>query len=111
MLWGYPDVHRLIVDAYSVQHPQNAELQQKLDISKRFIDPSVQSVAVHLIALHFAFVEKKKLADISKLMDRILSAGATFEPLDPPQNLGKLTISDAPTGDNLDIYRQYVKFA
>ena len=59
MMWGYPGVHRLIVDAYSVQHPQNHELQTKLGISQRFIDASIQFVAIHLIALYYALVEKK----------------------------------------------------
>lgn len=106
-LWGYPDVHRLVVDAYSVQHPQNFVLQRSLNISQRFIDASVQSVAVHLIALYFALVEKKKLKEISKFMDQILKNGAIFETLSPPENLGKLTIADAPYTHDIDGYRDF----
>ncbi|NGX26503.1 MAG: hypothetical protein K940chlam6_00426 [Chlamydiae bacterium] len=107
MMWGYPDVHRLIVDAYSIQHPQNQELQKKLGISQRFIDASIQSVAVHLIALYFALTEKKKLNEISKLMDRILSKGAIFQALIPPKQLGKITIAYAPKGDSIEEYRDF----
>ena len=67
--WGYPPAHRLMVDAYSVQHPPNLALQKKLNISERFIDASIQSIAIHLIALHFAIVEKVDLVSISKKMD------------------------------------------
>lgn len=105
--WGYPDVHRLIVDAYSVQHPQNQELQKQLKISQRFIDASIQSVAIHLIALHFALVEKRKLPEISPLMDQILKKGTIFQPLTPPTDLGKITIADAPKTDNFEKYRAF----
>jgi len=107
MNWGYPEVHRLVVDAYSVQHPQNFELQKSLGISKRFIDASVQSVPVHLIALYLALREKKPLEKISASMDQILSKGATFEPLDSPDNLGEITIADAPDMSDYDTYSAF----
>jgi len=105
--WGYPDVHRLVVDAYGIQHPQNFELQKQLGIEQRFIDASVQSVAIHLIALHFAIVEKKELKTISRLMSRILSNGAKFPVLTPPDDLGAITVVDAPYGESLEEYSRF----
>lgn len=107
MMWGYPDVHRLMVDSYSVQHPQNLDLQRKLGISQRFIDASIQSMAVHLVGLHFALVEKRKLNEISKLMSQIIQKHAPFEILDRPDNLGEITIKDAPLTENINEYRDF----
>lgn len=106
-LWGYPDIHRLVVDAYAVQHPQNAEMQQMLGISKRFAEASVQSVAMHLIALHFALVERKPLKDISALMGRILSKDASFPPLLAPKEPGRLTVADAPKNESFEAYAEF----
>ncbi len=106
-LFGYPDIHRLIVDFYAVQHPPNLEIQRHLNISQRLIDASIQSVAVHLIALHFALVDKVELPKIAKLMGRILSAGADFPLLDPPEHRGKVTVADAPMDNDLEKYRDF----
>ena len=61
MNFGYPEVHRLVVDAYAVQHPQNFELQKSLGISKRFVEASIQSIAVHLIALYISHLKRRGL--------------------------------------------------
>jgi len=105
--WNYPDVHRLIVDAYSVQHPQNFPLQKELGIAPRFIEASVQSVAIHLIALYFALGQKKELKEIAKLMGQVLSSGIELIPLIPPSSLGKLTIVDAPLTYSLEEYSAF----
>lgn len=106
-LWGYPDIHRLVVDAYAVQHPQHAALQKQLGVSKRFQDASVQSVAMHLIALHFALVQRKPLQEISGLMGRILSKGASFPPLLPPKEPYLITVADAPRDESLQAYTEF----
>ena len=108
MNFGYPDVHRLVVDAYAVQHPQNFELQKKLGITKRFVEASIQSVAIHLIALYFALEEDQPLADIRHLMNQIIAVGAEFHPLEVPKSLGNLTILDAP---GMQDFTAYEKFA
>ncbi|MCB1114696.1 MAG: hypothetical protein KDK62_08065 [Chlamydiia bacterium] len=105
--WSYPEVHRLVIDAYSVQHPQNIELQNSLGISQRFVDASVQSVWIHLIGLYFALEEKRPLSEISKLMDQALKGGEGFEPLPPPKNRGKLTHREAPLTKDLEVYSRF----
>jgi len=47
------------------------------------------------------------LNEISSLMDRILSKGATFQALTPLAQLGKITIADAPRENNIDNYRDF----
>lgn len=71
--YGYPPAHRLIVDAYAVQHPPHLEHQLALKIEKRLIDASIQSIVIHLIALYAAFEEQKELLAISRIMDRVLT--------------------------------------
>ena len=92
--FGYPEVHRLFIDAYSIQHPPHAHIQKELEISDRLINASKQSVGIHLIALYLAFDQTKKLSDIPSVMDRILSTGIKLEEysFDPPDDLGSMTI-------------------
>lgn len=97
-LFGYSVVHRLIIDAYGVQHPPHIEVQEALHISQRFIYASIQSVAIHLIALYLAIEKKRALQEISKDMDRILTFMSqrkiVFEKLEPPIDLGKIRAID-----------------
>ncbi len=102
--FGYPDVHRFIVDAYMVQHPQNFELQKELNISQRFVDASVQWVAMHLLALYMAIEKKMELKKIAKSMAQILKQGAKFEPLDPPQSVGEITVANIAPEYTVDEY-------
>jgi hypothetical protein len=80
--YHYPSVHRLTVDAYSVQHPGTP--------SRR----SIQSVAVHLVSLHLVlergFSSEKATAGIR----RVLEHRKQFVWLDPPSPIGNLTILD-----------------
>lgn len=96
--YGYPAVHRLIIDSYWVQHPPLLEYQLELGINKRFIDASIQSVSVHLIALYLAIEKKVDLKDIARVMDRILTnmnhQGVTFSELEPPVDLGAIRAID-----------------
>jgi len=97
-LFGYPAVHRLIIDAYNIQHPPHAEVQKELGISKRFIDASVQSVGIHLIALYLALEKKMDLRKIAGQMDTVLhlmeQRGATFKNFTPPTSLGETRAAD-----------------
>ena len=109
-LFGYPPAHRLIVDAYAVQHPPHAEIQTKLKIDKRLVDASIQSISIHLLALHCSMVKKMELRSIAKIMDTILSNmardKAPFELLTPPENLGDIKVIDIETQmleKNLDL--------
>jgi len=109
-LFGYPPAHRLIVDAYAVQHPPHSQIQAKLKIEKRLIDASIQSISIHLLALYCSMVKKMELQSIAKIMDTILSnmtrEKVTFELLTPPENLGDIKVIDIETQmleKNLDI--------
>ena len=97
-LYGYPPAHRLIVDAYGVQHPPRLNVQTELGISKRLVDASVQSVAIHLIALYAALEKNVPLLEISDIMRRVLShmnpKKLSFPELLPPENLGKVRVDD-----------------
>ena len=87
-------VHRLIVDSYSVQHPPHSEIQKELGIEKRFVAASIQSIAIHLIALYLAIEKKVELQSIAPIMNKILTtmshAKKEFEILLPPHDLGAI---------------------
>lgn len=93
-LFGYPKVHRLMVDSYAVQYPPVFAIQQKLGIEQRFIDASIQSVAIHLIALHLAIEQKCDLSAISSIMNSILTTmnrkNISFQKLVAPLSLGTM---------------------
>ncbi len=97
-LFGYPPAHRLVVDAGAVQHPPHYQIQQALGIEKRFVDASIQSVAIHLIALYLALEKKIPLLSIASIMSTILTnathAGFVFPGLTPPIDLGAIKIND-----------------
>jgi hypothetical protein len=83
--WQYPVIHRLLVDSYCVQHPG---IESK---------KSIQSVAIHLLALYMALEKNFDLRYITKQMGIAISKGAIFNWLNPPQNLGNVTIKDIRT--------------
>lgn len=96
----YPEVHRLTVDAYAIQHPPHAQYQEARNIEPRFIKASIQSIGIHLIALHFAFIDNVPLLKIAPKMDALLSKGATFEQLTPPSSLGEYRVDHAVKASN-----------
>lgn len=104
---GFPEENRLIVDAYAIQHPQNLELQRSLGITQRLIDASIQSVAVHLIALYAAFEKGIPLTQITPLIARILTQKPQFEILEPPETLGSLTVKDFSTSMTKQEYQAF----
>ncbi|NGX63494.1 MAG: hypothetical protein KR126chlam6_00906 [Candidatus Anoxychlamydiales bacterium] len=90
--FGYPKIHRLLVDSYCAQHP---------GVKSR---KSIQSVAIHLIALYMAVEKQIDLKVITKSMDRALSKGAIFEWLEPPEDMGNITILDIKKAKSLKEY-------
>ena len=98
-LYGYPQpAHRLIVDAVGLQHPPHREIQEKLGISSRFIDASIQSIWIHGLAL-YCFFEQEMLAGkvvliMKKTLDAIGKAGHTFSELKSPYDLGRIKMLD-----------------
>jgi hypothetical protein len=99
---GYPPIHRLLVDAYAIQHPPHHELQQKFAIAPRFVAASIQSIAVHLIALYAALGKKIALEKIAPIMDRVLSTGVVFKELEAPATFGEISINDIKKARNAE---------
>jgi hypothetical protein len=110
MEFGYPPVHRLIVDAYAVQHPPHSEYQHALGIEKRFIEASIQSVVVHLFALYLAIEKKIPLLEISDHMSRFITymdnQKIAWPELTPPDSVGMVMIPDLMNATNAQEYDQ-----
>jgi uncharacterized protein DUF5946 len=69
----YPPSHRMTVDVYAVQHPGLPERR------------SIQSVAVHLIALCLVLERGVATVKVRELMGRVLEAAPALEWLEPPR--------------------------
>lgn len=82
--WKYPPIHRLTVDCYAAQHPtQTPDLK------------SAQSVQVHLLGIFLALEKKVEPQQIIKIIgDVIVKRKNTFTWLEPPKNLGVITVAD-----------------
>jgi hypothetical protein len=78
----YGRVHRLTVDAYAAQHPGVPSPQ------------SVQSVAVHLLALHAIFERGVPLPQAKQVLQEAVKRKREFRWLDPPGFLGEVTVLD-----------------
>lgn len=114
--YGYPSVHRLIVDSYGVQHPPHLDYQCQLGIDSRFIEASKQSVVIHLIALYAAIEGKKELSLIAPIMDKILTAlnrqGKNLQALTAPKDLGIIKAIDINKNINeKTTLKEYTEFA
>jgi hypothetical protein len=96
-LFGYPAVHRLLVDAYMVQHPPRPRMQHALGIDKRLVNASVQSVGIHLLALYAALERQMDLRSISRTMGQLLNhmdkQKWTFPQLAVPVSLGQVRVT------------------
>ncbi len=79
--FGYPEVHRLTVDAYAAQHPGTPSRQ------------SIQSVAVHLIGLHLTLDRGLPAAAVTAAIGRGVARGG-FVWLTPPSPLGEVVVAD-----------------
>jgi hypothetical protein len=78
----YPPSHRLTVDVYAVQHPGAPERR------------TIQSVAVHLIALCLVLERRVATVTVTDLMRRVLEREPGFRWLEPPRPNGTLTVRD-----------------
>ena len=105
--FGYPEEHRLTVDAYGVQHPQNFELQKQLDIEERLIRASVQSVGRHLIGLYCAVEKKMPLLTISSVMGQVIKHGDKLELLTPGESMGEITIANFSPEFSEEEYKEF----
>lgn len=82
-----PSVHRLTVDTYAVQHPGVPERR------------SMQSVAIHLIALHLILERGEAPERVTALLGRLLPKLPELRWLPPPMPNGTLTVVDVLTAD------------
>ena len=78
----YPPSHRMTVDVYAVQHPGLPERR------------SIQSVAVHLIALCLVMERGVATVKVRELMGRVLQTEPALEWLEPPSPNGSVTVRD-----------------
>jgi Family of unknown function (DUF5946) len=79
---GYPECHRLTVDAYAVQHPGRREPR------------SIRSVATHLTGLYLVLERGMDGPAATALKNRVLATEPGFVWLNPPHPEGALTVRD-----------------
>lgn len=95
-LFGYPPAHRLVVDAYAIQHPRRKEWQKKFEIEPRLVRASIQSVTVHLMMLYWAIEKNIDLHEIASITGRMLQKAREdnfeFIELEPPKDLGAIKV-------------------
>jgi hypothetical protein len=79
---GYPECHRLTVDAYAVQHPGHRERR------------SIQSLGTHLGGLYLMLERGMDGPGATALKNRVLATNPSFRWLNPPANHDGLTVMD-----------------
>lgn len=94
--YGFPECHRLTVDAYAVQHPGIP--------SRR----STQSVAAHLIALHLVLDRSVRPRAVTAHLRSIVHNAGRFVWLEPPSFTGTLSILDVAAANDLAAHERVV---
>jgi hypothetical protein len=79
---GYPQCHRLTVDAYAVQHPGTREQR------------SILSVGTHLSGLYLVLERGLDGPAATALKNRVVATDPAFKWLNPPATDGALTSED-----------------
>lgn len=79
---GYPECHRLTVDAYAAQHPGNREPR------------SIKSVGTHLSGLYLVLERGLDGPAATALKNQVLATEPGFKWLNPPATDGGLTVQD-----------------
>ena len=79
---GYPECHRLTVDAYAVQHPGRRERR------------SIQSVGTHLSGLYLVLERGCDGPAATALKNQVVAAKPGFVWLNPPRPEEALTVQD-----------------
>lgn len=79
---GYPECHRLTVDAYAVQHPGKREAR------------SIQSVGTHLSGLYLVLERGIDGPAATALKNQVLATKPRFVWLNPPSQDEALTVQD-----------------
>lgn len=89
--------HRLTVDAYALQHPGKQSPQ------------SISSIAVHLVSLYLIFERDMTMSDATGSMQKLVAHKAAFFWLDPPADLGVVTVRDILDTNDAEAHIQTVK--
>ena len=91
-VYGMPDEHKFVVDAYAVQHPGEDGREAR------------QSVTVHLIRLCLMLERERGTEYSTRLMSRATNGVATFPWLDPVTPLGSMTVLDVLAAEDRDAH-------
>ena len=86
--FAYMAVHDLTVDAYALQHPGKSSPQ------------TISSLTIHLASLYAYFKFDCPAGELSKIKALVVRHKDEFMWLDPPSDLGHLTISDILLAEN-----------
>lgn len=93
----YWRMHRLTVDAYSVQHPDGDDPR------------AIQSVTVHLVGLYITLVKKLSAEFATQIIGKIIQKNkGKFILLERPKNLGKITIQDVWQAKNAEQHEMVI---
>ena len=96
--WKYPDIHRLTVDCYAAQHP-----------TKEPNPKSAQSVTVHLLAIYLALEKQLPATLITKKIGEVVNKNkGGFQWMNPPENLGNITITNIHDAKDLNEHIELV---
>lgn len=87
-----PEVHRLAVDTYAVQHPGGDDRRAR------------QSVAYHLTAMHLVLERGLRDAEVVAFLRRGTATTAEFPRLEPPRPNGTLTVRDVLAGTPVAVW-------
>jgi hypothetical protein len=90
--YNYPPIHRLVVDAYAVQHPGKPMRQ------------AIQSVTVHLIGLYLSLEKGMEAKQVTRAIGRATQFSNQFVWLDPPKSMGSITVAEVVKTKTLDEY-------
>ena len=96
--WKYPPIHRLTVDCYAAQHPtQHANSK------------SAQSIQVHLLGIYLALEKDIDPKLITKIIGEVVIKNKDqFTWLQPPKNLGGITVADVWKAKTLAEHTEFV---
>jgi hypothetical protein len=108
--FNYPGVHRLCFDTYAVQHPRPGAGggDQPSESLKR---KATQSVAVHLIALHFTLERGLNSQHALNAIRRAIEGAGNHHELEPPDFAGCLTVVNVarPPASDVEEHSQRVR--
>jgi hypothetical protein len=95
--YHFPPVHRMTLDSYALQHPGRPSLK------------AVHSIALHLTSLYFMLERGFDADQTTEPVRRLLLRRQGFLWLDPPTELGPLTILDIHGAGDLAVHTQRVR--